>query len=286
MRSVVLGFVTALVVLAQLPYRSGRMTTFQLESGVNVMATIFSESGSESDEVRFGKLEWKGNVVNRTLVLRDGTPWFGYSLKVEPAGAGQLRVSVERYNGYPFFETGPEPRVVAAGSTVELDVLENPLNGEKHKDSYQLSRGEVTMPSGFRFEPKSDSRSREPRDMKLPGLEVRLEAPRILRNGKPLDAGAHSEPPARATVGGPIVGFTLPAGAGRILLSWRKQERYGFEKTGVADDRTLIFRVGQDRYEIRTARPIAPADGAFYVWVAYDPDFRGTGQMMAYSVID
>ena len=119
----------------------------------------------------------------------------------------------------------------------------NPATGQKVTDYLTVvRRGEVAPGTA--------------RDFSLADVELSLYQPRVLLNGKPVEATANFQ---NATAGAVV--WLYLAGHGRFVLSLFPNEKLGFQKNGVAAAHAFVFREGSTEYRFECANAVAPGSG-------------------------
>jgi len=113
----------------------------------------------------------------------------------------------------------------------------------------------------------STSASVTPRDFTLADVEMTLDQPKVFVNGK-LES-AH-----RTAVSAPIVWLAIE-GRGRFIVSLVPHETFGFKRNGVVSANGMLWRDGATEIRIESNSRIAPASGAFNLYVLHQPDWRG-----------
>ena len=198
---------------------------------------------------------------------------FGYDLWVTPEAAGntvQLRIAPMQFaNGKPYsvqpgwtlIELPKYPVIpkVKTGDTVALDLLVNPATGQKVTDYLTVvRRGEVAPGAA--------------RDFSLADVELSLYQPRVLLNGKLVEATANFQ---NATAGAVV--WLYLAGHGRFVLSLFPNEKLGFQKNGVAAAHAFVFREGSTEYRFECANAVAPGSGPYDLYVVHEAGWRPGG---------
>jgi hypothetical protein len=192
---------------------------------------------------------------------------FGYDLRLEPSADGnaaQLRIEPLRapqYSvkngwtllGLPRYPVVPNLRI---GDTVALDLLVNPATGQKIVDYLTLERAD--RPPANRAH-----------DFSLADVQLSLDRPRVLTNGKLVESTANFQGGTSAAV----VWLYLD-GHGRFIMSLFPNDRLGFQKNGTAAGNTLTFRDGPTEYRVECAGAVAPGDGPYNLYVVHEPGWR------------
>jgi hypothetical protein len=155
------------------------------------------------------------------------------------------------------------PQIVKPGDEIAIDMFGNPATGQKIVDHlfFDNSHGTVRLPEGT------------PRDFTVEDVPLTLASPKILLNGKQLEAeGGTGE------ISGEAVYFYLP-GHGRYAMSLAPNPELGFRNLGEVRGSTISFRNGSDTWTVACKRPIAPGGGVFNLYVYPDPAWRpSTGE--------
>ena len=252
-------------------YETGYSTLLTLENGVHLMCRTLSEMSTGIEEMRFGHISADGNVVHRLLVQPDGVVYFAYDLHVDALPDARVKLTVTANGRYPFFAKAPDPQIVEGTDIVSLDVMRNPTTGRKITDSYQASRISMNFAGGIIPLPlKGHYEMLTIRDVANPHAELRFMNLRILKGGRPMDEVRDHE--RRCGMIGQVISASLPV-KGRFLVALSPDPKYEFRKIGVVKGSRLNFNWGADQYEWQSSSQIAPAEGEYYVWVAFDPAY-------------
>jgi len=195
---------------------------------------------------------------------------FCYDVGLDPsADANSAQIRIERCpedsraaegTGWTFLELPKYPVIprVKVGDTVALDLLVNPVTGQKIVDYLTLRRrGDMDL-------------MRQPRDFQVTDADLRLLDPQVVMDGKPqwsLDGGG---------VGGPVVWLSVD-GLGRFILSLVPNEKLGFRRGGVVSRDGLLIRAAEVEIRVNCSSEIAPGEGAFNLYVLHEPDWRPRG---------
>lgn len=196
---------------------------------------------------------------------------FGYDLLLEPGGDGntvQLRIEPTKLSSAQVFSNLhgwtlldlPKYSVipkVKVGDTVALDLLVNPVTGQKIVDYLTVVRREDNAAPAH--------------DFTLADVELSLNQPRVSVNGKLV---AESQ----GGTAGAVVWFYL-AEYGRFILSLVPNQKFGFQKNGVAAADTFTFREGSTEYRVQCGGAVAPGPDRYNLYVAHEPAWKpwGTG---------
>jgi hypothetical protein len=269
-----LASVTALGFAQDPRYESAYYASLTLENGIHLMCRTLSETGTGIEEMRFGHISADGNVVHRLLVQPDGVVYFAYDLHVDALPDGRAKLMVTANGRYPFFAKAPDPQIVEGADRVSLDVMRNPSSGRKITDSYRASKNwnDFAGISTVEVWPLKSSMMETlmKRDVADPNAELRFMSLRILKGGRPLDEVRDHE--RRCGIIGQVISASLPV-KGRFLVTFSPDPKYEFRKIGVVKGSRLNFNWGADQYEWQSSSQIAPAEGEYYVWVAFDPAY-------------
>ncbi len=192
---------------------------------------------------------------------------FAYDLRAEPgADENTIQIHIEPMklskpglytveSGWTLLELPKYPVIpkVKVGDTVALDLLVNPATGQKIVDYLTVVR-------------RADG---EAHDFMLPDIEMTLNHPRVMVNGKLAESTAHFQ----SGISGQVVWFYL-AGHGRFILSLLPDAKGWSQKHGVVSGNTLTFRAGPAEYRVECDGPIAPGSGPYNLYTIYEPDWR------------
>jgi len=189
---------------------------------------------------------------------------FGYDLLVEPSADGLTaklilqplspKFSVPDRN-WTLVSPPRYPTIagVRVGETVAIDLLVNPSTGQKVVDYLTLLR---SAPVEMSNEPA--------REIALADVELTVQSPRILLNGRPLaPEGGDTE----AGASGEAVGIYMP-GFGRFAVSLLPHK--GFQRLGVVSGNKFRFQDGASTIEVTSQSRIVPASGVFHLYVNSD----------------
>ena len=230
--------------------QSENVQTFTLDNGARVLYQVQAEMSSFDSNLN---LSYR-NTIERTL--RDsGRAWLGFEIHIERTGRKDLfRVSMEPISGWPFFAAPPVPREIHSGDRVMLDVMEQPSTGLKIFDTFQV--GEANTPL-LPMPEASHAIAQIPKE----SMNIRLDLP-ILRSDKEHPLFAEN------SASGKVVAMTL-SGVGRFIFT--SQPTPGFRMEAVAERRELKFLGGSESYQIESHEPILDRQGAWYLWVKFEP---------------
>jgi hypothetical protein len=199
------------------------------------------------------------------IVARRSKTWFGYSFTAEKSSQGDtIRLTI----GPPSLSAGPAgymqlplpkfdsgPFTLAPGDILRMPLLVNPTTGQTLFNELQFFTSSPSHEEAF------GPSAGIPRDFALQDVQMNLRGT-LLVNDKDVKITGGSR-------GGPVI-FYGKQGFGTTFLSVIPQAE-PFRKAGVIRDRTLRFQIGTDQYEWRCAEPILPGDGAYNVYVYWDP---------------
>ena len=147
------------------------------------------------------------------------------------------------------------------GDTVAIDLMVNPSTGQKIVDYLTLVR-EQAQPV---------------HDFSLADVELSLDRPRLLVNGKPLAEG----PPDAAS--GPVIWIYVTA-RGRFSLSLLPNAKLGFQKNGTATGNILTFHDGAMEFRVECKSPVAPSPGPYNLYVLHETEWRPRNQGMQFTL--
>ena len=232
-------------------------------------------------EVQFAsRIEPEGTSLNASVTIGAGRVhhtiqdqahrrFFGYDLTLEPAADGssaELRIeplhptaadSRLTNEGWTLLALPQYPAIrnVKPGDTVAIDVLANAETGQKIVDYLTLRRhGEMDLGAAAR-------------DFALSDVEMTIDQPKVFVNGK-LEA-------THATGISAAILWLAVEGRGRFILSLAPNENYGFKRNGMVSKNGMLWRDGGAEIRIESNSRIAPAAGAFNLYVLHQPDWRG-----------
>jgi hypothetical protein len=154
----------------------------------------------------------------------------------------------------------PGTQTVRSGETIAVDLLINPLGGQKVVD-YLTVRGpgqrEVYTAEG------------PPREFTVEDVPLSIMGPRLTINGELVEGTSGMT----GGVSGVAVRFYLPD-KGRFVLTLAPNEALGFRRAGEIRGSTLTFTIGRDTYSFDCNGRIAPGDGPYHLYVHHDPNYR------------
>jgi hypothetical protein len=234
-----------------------------------------------------GETTAKSDTIYRVLYDTAGKPYFGYAIRITPAGAKLYRAEMLPLKDPPLlsFSVLPRPVVVSPNEYIDVRVLERPDPTSLHRHLNSLlmmlglaapnstgTRGRLTdylgiVPKGA---PWAGIPTMKWADTPPPGTLLTLDRPHL--SGSVGDLGSNQE----MGVIGPVV-WLYREGRGRFLFS--TSARPGFRKTALAEGSVLRFTVERDRnsldgYEVGLHSDAVSLPGAWMIWVKHEPEFR------------
>jgi hypothetical protein len=234
-----------------------------------------------------------GNLVKRVLYDTSGKPYFGYQIRITPAGDRQYRAEMGPLTDLHLlsFSKFPQPVVVRAEEYVDIPVLERRASSvadgnflEYFLDYLGLS-APLSEPSGR----VTDYFQIVSKGMPWAGIPIRswAETPpsgTFLTLDRPhLSTNALGEVGMNNQMGviGPVVWF-YREGLGRFLFS--ASERPGFRRTAVVEGAVLRFSdepgaptVGQytlGEYTVGLHSNAVRTPGTWMIWMKHEREFR------------
>ncbi|MGH9647250.1 MAG: hypothetical protein ACRD4E_10580 [Bryobacteraceae bacterium] len=245
----------------------------------------------------------KNNNIYRVMIDRTRRVYFGYEVRVEPLPQGgtyrvafqQLDLPPETFKqihiddpaswkslelgvpvGRHLFPFREAPDTVAVGDVVAVDLMTNQQTNQKIVDyvviqgpSQAWSFDRLTVQREFAYTPGT------PRDFSVEDASLTLTEPRVnltfhaYGDGKLVETTFASG----GEISGPAVWFSLP-NRGRFILSVVPHPELGFRKAGEVRGSSLTFKVGTDILTLNSAKPIAPGDAPFNLYVLQEPAWR------------
>jgi hypothetical protein len=213
-------------------------------------------------------IDLKGGVVGQRFIDDPAHKRsFGYDVRLEPSADGTtVQIRIEPLHaaqhavqsgwtqfglpiGLPKYPVIPGLRV---GDTVAIDLLRNPVTGEKIVDYLSLERRE---------NPPAELA----RDFALSDVELTLDRPRVWVNGKLAEASAQEN----AGTTGYEVWFYL-TGYGRYTLSLFPDAKRRSHKAGTVAGKAITFADGSNTFRVQGESRVAPADGVYNVYMRRD----------------
>jgi hypothetical protein len=149
------------------------------------------------------------------------------------------------------------------GDTVAIDLMVNPSTGQKIVDYLTLVREQAQPAHDFSFA----------------DVELSLDRPHILVNGKPLAEG-----PSDAA-SGPVIWIYVTA-RGRFSFSLFPNAKLGFQKNGTAAGNILTFHDGAMEFRVECNSPVAPGPGPYNLYVLHEPYWRPRNKSLQLTIVE
>ena len=140
---------------------------------------------------------------------------------------------------------------VRRGDTIAIDLMVNPANGKKIVDYLTLVSTKEPV--------------RRPRDFSAAEGELLLSDPRVIVNGKVVEATAA----VRAAIKGPAV-WLYWQGGGRFIFSLVPDSLSRLQLLGDIIGNVMTIRDGPDTVRIECNQPIGPGGGPYYIYGLHD----------------
>jgi hypothetical protein len=215
------------------------------------------------------------HLVHRLLADASGKFVFGYDLLVIPDQISR-RFSVvvkpldRQYENRlsagevapATISTFPKPTGAQAlndGDAFSLDLLVNQETGVKIVDVVKVTFDRASLRE---VDPRMIAR-----DVTPDVVVMEMKDYSLLINDKLTATGK-----SKTGCEGPLLWVYIP-GCGRFIFSLVPRPGYEFQKTGVVENGRIEFSVNGDRYEWFSSSPILRGDGAWNLWVLYDPNY-------------
>lgn len=226
------------------------------------------DASDASNELGGTVIDLRGGVVGQRFIDDPVHKHsFGYDVRLEPAPDGnsaQIRVE-PLHAGQHAVRSGwtqfglpaglPKYPVISnlrIGDTVALDLLINPSTGQKIVDYLTLVR-------------THESDAERAHDFSVADVQLTLDQPRVLVDGKPFGSGANTT--------GAFVWIYIK-GRGRFILSLFPNEKFLFEKNGIAEADTLTFHDGATEVRASCNGPVAPGQRPYNLYLVHEPSWR------------
>jgi hypothetical protein len=229
---------------------------FTLQNAAEISYQVWTNIEIQPQGRLTSTAEASANIISRTLVSSDGTPWLGFEVHIDRLNDSDFHVWFAAIPGFPFFMEAPTPRQVHDGDRVLLDVLEQPGTGKKVFDTLEIHSKHAphaTLPLPLKS---------------IPGIVAEHT---LLRMGHARLAyeGYDALPITQdATVtSGKSVFVEVPS-VGRFTLS--SEPGPGYLLDAICEGSTVHFVVDDDTYILSLDGPLIAASGAWYVWVHFD----------------
>lgn len=241
----------------------------------------------------------KNQNIYRVMIDRPRRVYFGYEVRVEPLpqrrmyriaflpldlsmdtlkeihlddAAGWKKLDLGSPAGRPLYPFRDAPDIVANLDVIAVDLMMNPGTGQKIVDyvvfqavgqTWSFDRFSASLQREFSYTPGAA------RDVSVEDVSLTLRDPRVSVNGGVDDASTRS----LGEISGPAVWFYIP-NRGRYVLSLVPHPELGFRKAGEVRGTSLSFAIGADKLVLSSAKPIAPGDAPFNLYVLPDPSWR------------
>lgn len=226
---------------------------FHLDNGAEVLYQTFTQADAKNPVPDLGTARAFGNVIERSVMDSGNARRLGFDLHIDklPGDPVRFRVSMGPLEKWGYFGWSAAPREIQNGDRVLMDVLEEPVSGNKIYDTFQVGIG-----VGMHFMPMAKTIPRIPGT----GMAIHLQSPCSL-------AGAASVKSA-GNVAGEAVGVSIPE---RGVFALSTSHGLGYRMEGIAEGNVLTFVSGSERYDIQCAAPVVDGAGAWYLWVRPEP---------------
>jgi hypothetical protein len=215
----------------------------------------------------------KANTMQRFLLDDENKRYTGYDLRVEALSSTSCKVTLAPLSataeelrlpgtGWTSFTlpTLPPSHVLNQGDTLALDLMIHPRTGQRIVEYITVN------PKSARTLQASNAPAR---DFRLEDIPLQLFDPQIKVNGR-----LESNPANRGGgVSGTVLWIQLPH-RGRYVLSLVPHATLGFRKSGEIRGNKLSFQWNGDTFEVETNTRIAPAAGAWNLYVYHNPATR------------
>lgn len=160
----------------------------------------------------------------------------------------------------------PEPRAIAEGGSISLDLLVDAATGAKLIDDIHL----VLLHPLSRPVPQPPTVSGAARDFTAADAELQLLQPRLTLNG---EAQTASGPASVRNVRGALVWLYFPD-HGRYILSLVPRAELGFRKAGEVRGGILSFTLDDDSIRLQCMSAIATGYAPYNLYVLHDADWQ------------
>src|SRR5215510_280203 len=237
-------------------------------------SNIASSDRDAASVVRAFKLADGRSIVYKLIVkrLENGTRFEVQLQAHEPTPEQVQKWGIDPgrvENG--FLSKYTQPITLNSGDILSLDVLLEPRSRAKLVEFFQIFDDPIARRNPDNSDQviarrNPDNLKAEARALTLDDLTLTVSGYEVRRNGEKINDGGGGTSGRYIWLGIPQVGraiFTLstpPEGA-------------GFEQTAIANEQQLIFSIDGVQYEWLSKSRIVPAEGAFYIWMKFDPTF-------------
>jgi hypothetical protein len=230
---------------------------FRLDNGARIGYQIWNGVESRPGEKSVSQVEESGNMIRRTLLNRDGTPWLGFEVHIDKASSADFLVWFAPAAGFPYFAQNPLPRHIRDGDRVMLDVLEQPGTGKKVFDLFQVSVNAQHTPIPL---PMDSIPSVIP-----PGTSLRLSHPSLTLGGVHVPSAQ-----ATAVSSASQLSVDVPR-VGRFSFS--SAPLPGYLLDAVAENGGIEV-AGDDHYRVECDAAVVDKPGSWFLWVRFEPSPR------------
>ena len=234
------------------------------------------------------------DTFHRVFVDPVAQAYWGYDVEVEPLGeAGTARLRFKPFSlradqlpkdyhprqvpDVATFRALPSPQFPSgtfqSGQIIAVDVMKNPVTGQKVVDYIEVE-----------FEPVYAPSKAEPRDFEVSDVLLHIALPSLRVNG--------AEVPAALTIAdrslkSRLVWLSIP-GHGKFLLSLCPYAGYSFQKAGVVRGFEFSFSWNSDRFDLVTIRQITEPSGNWNLYVLRAPlgSADAAGQGFSYGELN
>jgi hypothetical protein len=246
--------------------QSGSVT----KDGVEVTYRTRIEPPSNSEQLNMGGgTASSRDVWHRFLYHSKDRKYLGYDIQIRrqggrfevtllPLTASPEKLRLDPVGGWTMLPLPKTPgtQTMKAGETIAVDLLVNPLTGQKVVD-YLTIRGpgqrEVYTAEG------------PPRDFSVEDVPLTLKDASVTVNGQPTGSVTG--------ISGVALRFHLPD-KGRFVMTLAPNASLGFRRAGEVRGSTLLFTIGRDTYTFDCNGRIAPGDGPYHLYVHHDSHYR------------
>jgi hypothetical protein len=209
--------------------------------------------------------EWREGKLVGSFYLYDrlSRKHYGYSWNAQPAGTREFLFAVQPLDPSVVREDGPivppphlpAPRMVAAGSTFDVDLYDS--GSERVYDHIELSG-----------EPLAIDSHPEPAQA---AAAITLSNPKLYINGQ-FAAGSGGVMQATG-----LTAIVAVPGRGHYVLALDPEENLRFVRAGSANGKTIEFQSGGDRYRVECSAAVAGGSRPVFVLFQNDPRENGQG---------
>jgi hypothetical protein len=248
------------------------------DSGISVLIKVEKNGSEQNLSNIFSSSGTNENIVHRVVIDKKNKLYVGYDLEITPtAEISQFDVlikplSLNKDMSDTINKLGdssnlslrsipkyPGKITVQDGDTISLDVLENPQTGEKISDLIKITWGKQKFDTYF---PNKES----PRDFTINDVQLSL-------NGFEAYVNEEKVKFSGGGMSGSVIWIYFP-NKGRFILSAIEQNNSGFQKIGIADDKTITFKYEGENYKFVSNNPVLAGGGKWNLWVMFDKNYK------------